>query len=355
MEVIAEVAYDKKREIGGIAGKNSRVWLAYDHHLNAELIVKEIEKTTIGDPVHYFEEAKAVHASVHPRVVQIYWAAETTDRICIAMPFMPGGSLADAIKTKPLSPSKLIRVAQDICEGIAQVHIAGHVHLDIKPTNVLFDSLGRAAVADFGQALPLNAYGIADARGHRLYHPFTPPEVYKNKGAVTQVSDLYQIGLTLYRALNGEPHFAKQWSEVKDKPFPFARDAISNGEFPERVFLPHVPLGLRRAILKALNIDPQLRQVSARALAEELALVDVKYDWEMETTDQDMTLWRLQTPGRSDVLVTRKGVFPNASVEVWTETSSGRRRKNPEAWSKGLRTENQLRKAFAQAFRAAVI
>ncbi len=266
---------------------------------------------------------------------------------------MPGGSLADAIKTKPLSPSKIIRIAQDICEGISQVHIAGHVHLDIKPTNVLFNSVGRAAVADFGQALPLNSYGIADARGHRLYQPFTPPEVYRNRGVVTQASDVYQIGLTLYRALNGEPSFAKQWADAKSKPFPFARDAISNGEFPERVFLPYVPLGLRRAILKALDVDPQLRQVSARALAEELALVDVKHDWEMESADPDASSWRLQSSTRADVLVSRNGVFPNVTVEIWTETPSGRRRKNPEAWSKGLRTEKQLRKAFAQAFRAA--
>src|SRR4051812_8863514 len=129
MDIIAQVQYDKRHEIGAVAGRNSRVFKAFDHYRGTELVVKEIEKARIGDPARYFAEAKAFHAAAHDRVVPVHWAADTTDHVCIAMPFMPGGSLADVIKNGPLPPSKLIKVAQDICEGVAQVHIAGFVHL----------------------------------------------------------------------------------------------------------------------------------------------------------------------------------------------------------------------------------
>jgi len=195
MDVIAQVQYDKIREIGGIAGKNSRVFLAFDHHLHTELVVKEIEKARISDPARYFDEARAFHASAHPRVVTVHWAADRTDHVCIAMPLMVGGSLADAIETTPLAPSRLIQVAQDLCEGVAQVHLAKFVHMDIKPTNVLFDANGRAAITDFGQALPLDTLGTADARGHRIYQSFTPPEIARSGAVATAASDVYTTGI----------------------------------------------------------------------------------------------------------------------------------------------------------------
>jgi serine/threonine protein kinase len=356
MEVIANVHYDKIAEIGGSAGQNSHVYRAFDHHLNTELVVKEIEKTRIGDPKRYFQEASTIHASAHSRVVSIYWAAETGDCVCIAMPLMAGGSLADLIKLKPLKPSRLIEVAQDICEGIAQVHLAKFVHLDIKPTNVLFDSDGRASIADFGQALRLDSYGSVDARSQPLYYSFTPPEVFRDKGVVTQASDVYQIGLTLYRALTGESYFKKQWKDVTSQPWPFARNAILSGAFPDRSFPPYAPLGLRRAILRALDVDPQKRQVSSRSLAGELADVQIRHDWEMiDQIDSDVTAWRLRQRGRTDTLVVQRGRLPSVEIEIWTESSTGRRRKCREAWQKRVKTERLLKKALVQAFRAAVV
>jgi serine/threonine protein kinase len=138
MDVIAEVRYDPIRKIGGLGidGANSEVFYVYDHHLGANLVVKEIQKKTIGDPAKYFREARAFHAAKHDRVVPVHWAADRPDHVCIAMPMM-AGSLAKEIKDKPLRPSRLIAVAQDVCEGIAQVHLANFVHMDIKPTNVL--------------------------------------------------------------------------------------------------------------------------------------------------------------------------------------------------------------------------
>lgn len=353
MEIIAQVRYDRYTEIGAGSGQNSKVYEAYDHHLHANLVVKEIEKARIGDPKRYFSEAKAVHASAHPRVVPIHWAAESGDRVCLAMPHMKGGSLADRIAKGPLRTSELVRVAQDVCEGIAQVHLAKFIHLDVKPTNVLFDSNGRCAVADFGQALPLDYAGTADARDASLYPSFMPPEFIKHKAVVTNASDVYQIGLTLYRAANGEPYFQEQWKPIAARPWPAAHTAIVTGEFPSRDFLPCVPRGIQQAILHALELDPADRPVGARALAEEIGRVSIAHEWITEEYLPDSATWRLQKPGKADVLVLRRGLLPAARVEIWTEVSSGRRRKDASSWTKVVRTPRQLRIALGRAFRAA--
>jgi len=352
MEIIAQVRYDKIREIGQ-AGQNSRVYEAFDHHLATRLAVKEIEKTRIGDPKRYFLEAKAVHASAHPRVVPIHWAADATDHVCLAMPFMKGGSLADRIAGGPLRTSELVRVAQDICEGTAQVHIAKFIHLDLKPTNALFDANGRCAVSDFGQSLPLDFMGTADARDVCIYPSFMPPE-YQGGKVLTPAADVYQLGLTLYRAANGEPFFKEQWDRVSAQPWAARRNAIASGEFPNRIFLPCVPRGIQQAILRALDVNPARRPAGARSLAEDLARVTVAHDWVTEEYQPDSVTWRLQRPGRADVLVLKRGPLPGARVEVWTEADGTRRRKNEGAWPPAARTDRQLTKALSRAFRVAV-
>lgn len=351
MDIIASVNYERLKEIGGLAGKNSRVFLVFDQHLGAELVVKEVEKARIVDPAHYFQEARAFHASKHDRVVPVHWAAERPDHICVAMPLM-AGSLSDEIRRVPLAPSRLIAVAQDVCEGVAQVHLAGFVHMDIKPTNVLFDTHGRAAITDFGQSLSLNAFGTANATGHPLYTTFLPPEIAGGSAVATPASDVYQIGLTLYRALNGERTFQEELLQARASGT--VQAAIASGAFPRKVFPPFTPLGIRRALTRALEIEPSQRQVGARALAEELAAIEVKHDWRTETDDAKETTWRLRAPGRADTLVLRSGTLPNVCVEVWSEKGSRRRRKAPGDWSKGVQTERLLTKALRRAFRAAV-
>jgi serine/threonine protein kinase len=237
--------------------------------------------------------------------------------------------LEEAIRTKPLRPSEVIRVGQDLCEGVAQVHIAKLVHLDIKPTNVLFDAHERATLTDFGLALQVDAEGTADVRDHALYPSFLPPEVVvRSRGAVTAAADVYQIGLTLYRAVNGEPFFSEQWERMRN-PYPAGRDAIREGRFPDRTFLPGIPLGLRQVIARALQIDPALRQVGARQLAEELGKVDVRCDWEVEEYTPSAARWRLRQEGRADVLVLRQGSLPGCRCRDLDRWRGGTSAKEP--------------------------
>lgn len=351
MEILAAVKYEHIREIGGLQGRQSKVFLVNDHHLGGELVVKEVPRANFGDPDTCFDEAKKLFASAHPRVVPIQWAAKTRDNICLAMPLMTGGSLTDKIAAVPLSVRDAIKVGQDVCEGVAHVHAAGLLHLDIKPTNVLFDGIGRALVTDFGQSIRLDPLtGTASLAGHPMYVWFVPPEYFAT-GVASHASDVYQIGLTLCRAVNGEFWYQEQ---VRGLGRAERIVKISNGAFPSRDFLPHVPRDLVRVLAKAIALDPADRYQTARELASALAQVRAREAWSVEVQTRDKTVWRLDRADRADVVVERIGVPPDAAVEIWTEGGSGRRRKRSDKWATGLTTGRKLATALRRAFRAAV-
>ena len=83
------------------------------------------------------------------------------------------------------------------------------LHLDIKPSNVFFDHLKRALIADFGQSRQIGPGGIVS--GPSMYFVTMPPEVLLS-GCAASVSDIFQVGALIYRAVNGEQIWQEQLS-----------------------------------------------------------------------------------------------------------------------------------------------
>lgn len=113
MQVIAELRFNKIREIGTGQGLNSVVYLAHDPQLNTRFAVKQIDKTTFWNP-DCFAEANAVHSVTHPNVVSVQYGCEKDNHAFIAMPFYEKGSLADRLVPGPLSLSDFVRFGQDV-------------------------------------------------------------------------------------------------------------------------------------------------------------------------------------------------------------------------------------------------
>ena len=55
-------------------------------------------------------------------------------------------------QSAPLALEAVYRVGMDVAAGLAHLHSVGILHLDLKPDNVLLDSLGVAKISDFGTA-----------------------------------------------------------------------------------------------------------------------------------------------------------------------------------------------------------
>ena len=159
--VTSKFEYRQIREIGAGQGLNSTVYLAHDPQLGGDIAVKEIPKSSFPSASDWFAEAQSMYASDCPNVVPIRVASAATDHICLVMPFLKRGSLQDRIETVPLSLKECIRVGQGILSGLRQIHIAKVIHLDVKPTNILFADNDDILVADFGQARDLDPSGVS--------------------------------------------------------------------------------------------------------------------------------------------------------------------------------------------------
>jgi serine/threonine protein kinase len=325
MEVVAEIKYDRQHQIGASEGLNSRVFMAIDSQLGGQLVAKEIEKANFRDPAEYFQEAKAMFATSHQNVVPIRFACETTSHVVLAMPYYPNGSLARRIRANPISAMELVRISQGILHGISQIHSAGFVHFDIKPSNVLFDNANSPLVADFGQARKTLPTGAATSLPY-LYDLAIPPEVYAS-GSGSVLSDIYQTGVMFYRAINGSSLYERQFDGLGDRT---VADKVVKGKLPDRnVFLPHVPQRIRTIIRKAMKPNPTERYQSATEFATVLARVDPGLDWVTGMNTSGEIRWQAERTGMTALRIELVSDGSAWKTAAWTVNGTQTRAKDP--------------------------
>jgi serine/threonine protein kinase len=278
MEVLGHLRYTKVKSIGVGQGMNSEVYLAEDAQLGGQIAVKEIPKSLLREAgmIEFFNEARMMFAAKHPRhVVPILYGCDipNADTICLAMPFYKQGSLLDRIKVHPLPLKEVVRIGLAMLSGIGAIHAKGLLHFDLKPSNVLFSDQDEPLVADFGQARAATMSGKTQLPP--LYPDGVPPEYYTT-GVGEIASDIYHAGMTLYRAVNGNPFFASQKPDNETD----RESRTIAGTFPRRDrFLPHVPKAMRTIIRTAMAVDPDARYRSAADMSNAIANLEIPLDW----------------------------------------------------------------------------
>ena len=88
----------------------------------------------------------------HPNLVRIYEIGEHDGRPYFSMEYVPGGSLAHALRSTPLPPGKAAALAQTLARAAHAVHERAVVHRDLTPNNVLLGADGEPKIVDFGLA-----------------------------------------------------------------------------------------------------------------------------------------------------------------------------------------------------------
>lgn len=283
-DTVSFIKFTKKQEIGSNEGKNSDVFLATDDQLGSELIIKQVEKVKFK-PDDYFAEAKMIYGNKHPNIVDIQYASQDDTYVYMAMPYYKKGSLNKIARNRFLSVREVIKYSLDILSAVNFIHSNGLLHLDIKPTNILIDDTGRALLTDFGLSRYMDINGIAEQDCNYTFH--RDPESFSNSGRSVQ-SDIYQIGLTIYRLCNGVDIFNNQILNMNIINNKQLRERILKGEFPDRkFFLPHIPKKLRKIILKAIKVNTNERYQNTIEMLNDLSLVDENLDWIFTNNDRN--------------------------------------------------------------------
>lgn len=276
MPTVANLSFDKGTIIGQGQGMNSTVYLVRDRQLDTQLAMKEITKAKLPIASEYFSEARRLYDARHKHVVEVKYACEDQANVYVAMPYYGAGTLQSLLERRYLTVREIVRYGLEFLAGLHHVHVKGLVHLDVKPSNILFDDSDTATLADFGLCREVTGAGLAEMP--RAYRRHVPPERLAAANAlVTRQADVYQAGLTLYRMCVGVAELDRQaLMHMVDTDF----SAIASGRFPDRGrFLPHIPRRLRKVVRTALEVDASRRYPSVLELLNALAIVDESLDW----------------------------------------------------------------------------
>jgi len=321
-----ELDFTCHEEIGA-EGRNSKVFTATDHQLNAAIVVKRIERAAFQREDEYFAEARRLFDARHPHVVPVKFAVLTEKHIFLAMPPYEGGSVQSLLQQRHPTVREIVRIGLDFLTGLHHVHLRGLVHFDVKPSNVLLDRSGKAALTDFGLARYVNEDGLAEQ--DIMYATHRPPEGFQYS-QFGQPADIYQAGLTLYRMAAGPKAFDEQWRAYEKDEMAAARAVIA-GKLPDRsaaAYPAHIPSRLRNVIRRALQPNPDDRHSEVLALISDLGSVDEWLDWQYEQVG-GLETWTTITETHVKVIELREtsaNVFEVRSRTVRRHDRTERRR-----------------------------
>ena len=187
-------------------GGRSVVWAARQLSLDRLVAVKVYQRELDeGDRRRFLREAAAARLSDHPGIVTTHDAGILPDdRPYLIMDLCSGGSLTQWLKPENRPSEERVRqVAVRIADALATVHACGVLHRDVKPANILIDSFGNPALADFGLAAGAGAETTA-ADAACVTSAYAPPEAFGMQPA-TESGDVFSLAATLYALLAGRP------------------------------------------------------------------------------------------------------------------------------------------------------
>ena len=204
---------------GGIG----EVYRAWDPRLEREVALKVLRDRAEIDPhrvERFVAEARAASALNHPNILTVFDAAVDGATPYIVSELIDGESLRDVIHRGPIPLKRVLDVAAQIADGLADAHDAGIVHRDLKPENIMVTRAGRAKILDFGLAQPLGLQSPGavptDLDGQTVTDPgllagtvpYMSPE--QARGASTDFrSDQFSFGLILYEMTTGRAAFRR--------------------------------------------------------------------------------------------------------------------------------------------------
>jgi serine/threonine-protein kinase len=199
---------------------------------------------------------------VHPNIVRVNNAGVIDETPFIEMEYVPGESLDRLIlREGPLTPAQLAPILEDAARALDYAHDKGVVHRDVKPSNILIRSDGRAMLADFGvaKAAGITAYTATTARVGSVF--YMSPEQAAGAYDITKATDVYSLGVTAYFALSGRHPFDG------DNDVAIARQHVDQIPPHLSVVKPDIPRPVGDAVMAALEKNPGRRPASAGAFA----------------------------------------------------------------------------------------
>ncbi len=262
---------DRFRLEGELArGGMGVVYAGRDQQTGEQVAVKVLRggaRTRAQDVERFRREAElGQRLGQHPGVVAVRASGSLPSGVLYyVMDFVEGRSL-DAV-SREVSREQAVRLVLEVSRTVAFAHEQGVIHRDLKPNNVIVTPEGRVRLTDFGIAKALDAVQGLTATGAVMGTPtYMPPEQVRDSKRVDPRSDVYGLGGILYYALAGRPPLDVAGLNLRQA----LKRVLANEIVPPAKLDPTIDASLDAICRRALAGDPNLRQPTAAALADEL-------------------------------------------------------------------------------------
>ncbi|HZI66276.1 MAG TPA: protein kinase [Thermoanaerobaculia bacterium] len=242
-------------DIQSVLGKGGMgvVYKALDRELDELVAIKTLRSEALSaDPSlidRFKQEIRLARRITHPNVLRTHDLGESAGLKYLSMEFVKGLTLKHLLESGQILPTPVgLRIAKQICAGLAAAHEVGVIHRDIKPQNILIEPTGGLKIMDFGIARLTEDRGMT-AAGTVIGTPdYMSPE--QARGIPLDFrSDIYSTGVVLYEIFTGS--------------LPF------EGDSPIAVVLKHVNDAPPIPQSRNPRIDPKIASIVMRCMEKE--------------------------------------------------------------------------------------
>jgi serine/threonine protein kinase len=210
--------YTVLRRIG--SGGMGDVYLAEDTRLYRRVALKLLASWSNLDTdsvARFQQEALAASTLNHPNVPVVYEADEVDGQHYIATEFVEGMNLSERIARGRLGWPEAVSIAIQVGRALAAAHVAGIIHRDVKPSNILLREDGTVKLADFGIAKLLEqtssvpaAHRVTTAVGALIGTPaYMSPEQFSGQ-SIDARTDVWSLAAVLHEMIVGSAPSASE-------------------------------------------------------------------------------------------------------------------------------------------------
>ena len=278
------------------------VYRAFERNPGREVALKVVrQELTLfeGGRLRFQREVEAAAKLSHPAILPVHAVGSAEGLPWFSMPVVRGCSLAAAlercrqienpdadtllvvirehadrsesntsegeIRSGQSWTEAMVSVIRQIASALVHAHQHGVLHRDVKPSNILLTTDGRAMLVDFGLAFVEDDQRLTKSGAELGSLPYVPPEQLRGEeSTVDPRRDEYSLGVTLYEALTFQSPFLGNNSEETRQ-----RILEAKPKDPRRLN-PRIPGDLSTLCLKAMAPEPEQRYTSVHAMLEDL-------------------------------------------------------------------------------------
>jgi len=261
------------------AGTFARVYRAVHRETGQVVAVKVLRRKFSGNRTQFepfVREGELGMTLRHPNIVPIYEVYSRDATHFLVMEFVEGRNMREFVKIrKKIESLEGVRLVTDVASGLHYAFERGLTHRDLKMSNVLVSSRGRAKVVDFGLAAVGEDGKEESGEGNPRTIDYAALERATGVRKDDPRSDIYFLGCIFYQMLTGEPALP----EVKDR-----GRRLAKSRFRQVVPLSErdasIPSGVTLVVNRAMELDPEKRYQSPGALLNDLKILEKRLSGE---------------------------------------------------------------------------